>query len=294
MIKAPSDNPTDASAETVRLPWESLDSEDDAPVGAGLQEPAAQTAGGPAGSTSEAASTVAATSTDTFVVDDTEADGESDVQVPLEAGDVARHSDHDDFDPIEYESPLPAEPLMDDLGPPPRGGGWTVVSLCLGIGIIACCVLIPQADANRRLAYERQKLTSDLESIRKQVATNDEFLRRVADDPNLAERLAQRQMKIIRQGTRVLELKKTAQQAGATGAAAGPARATNGLTPDEMSPFHLVQVAPPPPMPPYQPRGGVIAGLCHRPRSRLYLIGTGLFLMAVGLVLGFGPRPADA
>ncbi len=54
---------------------------------------------------------------------------------------------------------------------------------------------------------------------------NGEFLQKVADSPNLAERLAQRQMKIIRQGTRVLELK--------------------GGREDEMSPFHLVNVAPP-------------------------------------------------
>src|SRR6478672_6064505 len=114
-----------------------------------------------------------------------------------------------DADAVDYESPLPAEPVgvEEDLGPPPRGGGWTFAAVCVGVGIIACCILIPQADANRRMVYEREKLKLDLESIRKQVATNDEFLRLVGEDPNLAERLAQRQMKIIRQGTRVLELK---------------------------------------------------------------------------------------
>ena len=187
---------------------------------------------------------------------------------------------------VAYESPVPAEPLVDELGPAPRGGGWTLTLLCVGIGLIACCVLIPQADANRRLAYEREKLKLDLESVRKQVATNDEFLKRVADDPNLAERLAQRQMKIIREGTRVLELKKhkraDVQGNGAT---------TPGLlAADDMSPFHLVAVAPPPPLPPYKPVGGVLAGLCYNPHTRLYMTGLGLLFMAAGLVFGFAPR----
>ena len=186
-----------------------------------------------------------------------------------------------DADAVDYESPLPAEPVEDDLGPAPRGGGWTLALLCFGIGLIACCVLIPQADSNRRLVYEREKLKLDLESIRKQVATNDEFLRRVADDPNLAERLAQRQMKIIRQGTKVLELKKQPRSAVA------PAVTTAA---DEMSPFHLVHVAPPPPLAPYKPVGGLLAGLCYNPHTRLYLTGIGLFLMAAGLVFGFGPK----
>lgn len=200
----------------------------------------------------------------------------------------AAPDDAPDTEAVDYESPVPAEPLVDELGPPPRGGGWTVTLLCFGIGLIACCVLIPQADANRRLAYEREKLKLDLESIRKQVSTNDEFLKRVADDPNLAERLAQRQMKIIRQGTRVLELKK--QRPANTSGGGGAIGSTAGQAADEMSPFQLVHVAPPPPLPPYKPVGGVIAGLCYNPHARLYLTGIGLFLMAAGLVLGFGPK----
>jgi len=208
---------------------------------------------------------------------------------------------------VDYASPVPAEPLVlvDELGPAPRGGGWTFALLCAGVALIACTVLIPQADANRRLAYEREKLKLDLESVRKQVATNDDFLKRVADDPNLAERLAQRQMKIIRQGTRVLELKHQNRQTtglmaaspGSGGSSANGAgvstAATAGFSADEMSPFHLVHVAPPPPLPPYQPVGGLLAGLCYNPHTRLYLTGIGLFLMAGGLVFGFGPRAAD-
>lgn len=158
-----------------------------------------------------------------------------------------------------------------DPDPPTRGGGWTLPLLCGGIALVACCVLIPQADANRRLAYERQMLQSDLETVERQIAVNAEFLRKVANDPTLAERLADRQMKVIPEGTRVLELKHDPD------AGAG------------MSPFQLVTVPPPPPLPPYKPVGGTIANLCYDPHSRLYLIGAALVMIAVGLVLGYAP-----
>jgi hypothetical protein len=268
MVGTDPENPAEPGTDSLRLPWESMDGADESAPAAVAESIAAPAE--PEAPTEEP-----------FVVEEDTGD------------DVVAHESEPavefDADSIGYESPLPAEPLVDELGPSPRGGGWTLVCLCAGVALLACCVLIPAADANRRLVYEREKLRADLESIRKQVATNDEFLRRVADDPNLAERLAQRQMKIIREGTRVLEFKKTTDLRDAALAASGSSP-TPGLSPDEMSPFHLVQVAPPPPMPPYQPVGGVLAGLCHHPRSRLYLIGTGLFLMAVGLVLGFGAK----
>jgi hypothetical protein len=178
--------------------------------------------------------------------------------------------DGDDDGPLGYESAR--EPALAGLAL--RGGGWTIPLLCLGIGLIACCLLIPLADSNRRLAYERQRLARDLESIQTQVAVNDEFLRRVHDDPSLAERLAQRQMKTIRQGTRVLELDRTRRASSAA----------------DMSPFQLVAVQPPAPLPPYRPLSGTIANLCYRPRTRLYLMGVGLFMMASGLVLGYSPK----
>ena len=155
--------------------------------------------------------------------------------------------------------------------PPARGGGWTIPLLCAGIALIACCVLIPQADANRRLMYERQMLKMDLETVERQVAVNGEFLHRVGEDPTLAERLAERQMKVIPEGTRVLELKHESDGTG-------------------MSPFQLVSVAPPPPLPPYRPVGGTIAGLCYDSHTRLYLIGSALALIAIGLVLGHAEK----
>jgi hypothetical protein len=156
--------------------------------------------------------------------------------------------------------------------PPSRGGAWTIPVLCAGVALIACCVLIPQADANRRLAYEREQLQRDMKTIDQQVDVNAEFLKKVADDPELAQRLAERQMKVIPQGVRVLELTHE---------------------PQGMSPFQLVNVAPPPPLPPYRSTGGTLARLCYGPHSRLYLIGISLGMIALGLVLGATP-PRDA
>ncbi len=154
-------------------------------------------------------------------------------------------------------------------GDPIRGGGWTLPLVCAGVALIACCLIIPQTDSNRRLSYEKRLLEMDLASIQKQVAVNDEFLQRVGDDPTLAERLAQRQMKVVRAGSRIIKM-------------------DNDPTGGQMSPFQLVNIPPPSPLPAYKPVGGFLADLCYQPRSRLYLTGMALFLIAAGLVLGMG------
>jgi hypothetical protein len=175
-----------------------------------------------------------------------------------------------------HEAPLIVphpNPLAEGEGrkqPAHVGGGWTLPLLCAGIALIACCAVIPQADANRRLAYERQQLQLDLQTVEKQIAVNTEFLRKVGQDPTLAERLAERQMKVIPQGSRVLELSHDAGGAS-------------------MSPFQLVSVPPPPPLPPYKPISGVIANLCYDNHTRLYVIGIALGMIATGLVLGGSP-----
>ena len=143
--------------------------------------------------------------------------------------------------------------------------------ICIGIALIACCVLIPAAEENRRLAYERQRLRADLDQITKQIEVNDEFLKRVADDPSLSERLAQRQMKMVREGSSVLALR---------GESSGR----------EMSPYELTTLAPPLELPPYQPRGGMLGRLVSNPRGQLYMMGSGLILIAGGLVLGYTPK----
>ncbi len=151
-----------------------------------------------------------------------------------------------------------------------KGSGWTIPFLCAGLALVACCVLIPQADENRKIAYEAARLRLDLDQINTQVKVNDEFVLRIQDDPALAERLAQRQMGYVREGTAVLALK--------------------GDKKGEMSPFSLVTVPPAGVLPEYQPVGGKLAFLCRHPRTKLYLMGGGLILVAAGLVLGFAPR----
>jgi hypothetical protein len=150
------------------------------------------------------------------------------------------------------------------------GSGWTIPLLCAGIALIAACMIIPAADENRRLVYEREKLERDLEQIDQQLHINNQFIKRVANDPNLFERLAQRQMKMVREGTSVLDL--------------------GSATSHEMSPYELVHVPPPGPLPPYKPLGGRLAELCRNPRHNLYLTGGGLLLIASGLILGASSR----
>src|SRR5947207_8916648 len=130
-----------------------------------------------------------------------------------------------------------------DKDAPEPSGAWTIPMICIGIALIACCVLIPATEENRRLVYERERLKADLDQINKQTEVNDEFLKRVADDPSLSERLAQRQMKMVREGTSVLEVK---------------GESTDGR---DMSPYVLTTLAPPVLPPPYQPRGGILAAL---------------------------------
>ena len=150
------------------------------------------------------------------------------------------------------------------------GGGWTIVLVAIGLGLIACCVLIPQAEENRRLAHQRAQLRVGLEHLEKQVQRNDEFLRRLGSDPMLAERLAQRQMKFVRKGSGVLEV--------------------DGETDEISSPFLLTTVPPPLPLPEYQPQVGALAKWCRDTQTRLYMIGGGLMLIALGLVMGYSPK----
>ncbi len=145
--------------------------------------------------------------------------------------------------------------------------GWTIPLLCIGIATIACCVLIPAADENRRLYAETVHLQADLDQIKHQIAVNDQFLKSVADDPTLLERLAERQMKMVRSGESVLALK---------GEASHP----------EMSPFLLTNLPPPAMAMTVQPGNGPLDKLSSQPRLRLFTMGAALLMMAAGLVLG--------
>lgn len=149
----------------------------------------------------------------------------------------------------------------------------TLPMIAIGLGVIACCFIIPAADANRRLAYEGLQLQADHDHLQQQIRVNEEFLGGLGGDPALLERLAQRQMNLVRQGTAVLEV---------------PGGATAGT----MSPYELLLVPPPPELPPYVPYGGRFSALVREPRTRLFMIGGALLLVAAGLVLGSGPTRA--
>ena len=179
--------------------------------------------------------------------------------------DVRIEDDVEGFERPVEPAPFP-RPVMASRVPPSRSSAFTIPLLCAGVAILACCLIIPAADENRRLAYEREFLKTDLAQLEKQVAMNDAFLKKLASDPGLSERLAQRQMKMVREGTSVLELK--------------------GPKSHDLSPFLLVSIPPPTPMPPYEPVGGTLAGICREPKMQLYLTGGALLMMAVALVLG--------
>ncbi len=144
---------------------------------------------------------------------------------------------------------------------------WSLPLLCLGLGILAVCVLVPQAEGNKKLTADRDALKRDLTQVQAQLAVNQEFLAVVKTDPELAERLAQRQMRRIRVGTEVLDLKGVEKR-------------------DGISAFQMLKVAAPPPAVPYRPLHGVLGEICRDTHRQLYAIGLGMFMIASALVLG--------
>ncbi len=154
------------------------------------------------------------------------------------------------------------------------GAWWSIPLLCVGLAVIAYCVIVPATNANRKLVLEREKLHRDLEAVDKQIAVNEEFLKRVGGDPELAERLAQRQMKFIREGTNVLELP------------------TQSSTKDQMSPFLLTAMPQAAPLAQLAETPGMLGKLASNEKLQLYAIGGGLLLLAVALVMGGSTQPA--
>jgi len=172
------------------------------------------------------------------------------------------------------------------IGASIAGAAITLTLLCLGLAAVAACVIIPQADANRQLAYERDKLLADLHQIDAQAAVNEAFLKNIESNPQLAQRLAQRQMKLIRQGESLLPMKAKPAGNGYSG--------ETGAIAAEVSPFTLVHLSPPPPAPPYQPAGGLVGHWLLDSHIRLYCLAGGMFLVAMSLVLSSNAsEPSD-
>lgn len=173
----------------------------------------------------------------------------------------------------DFVGPRLVEQATDDAVREVRGRAGSVLTLpliCLGLAVLAACLLVPAVDQNRRLAYDREQLRRDLAQLDEQIAVNDEFLRRLADDPTLAERLVRRQFNARREGTRQIELPDDRPDDPAALA----------------SPFALLHVAPPEPLPPYRPVGGRLGELCRDPKSRLYLMAGSLLCVVAGLLFG--------
>lgn len=155
-------------------------------------------------------------------------------------------------------------------------GIWTIPLLCAGMALIACTLLIPAADTNRRLAHERERLRLDLDQMQRQITVNSQFLDDLKKDATLAQRIAQRQMRVVPQGMEVIP---TSSLAGAE---------------QVRSPFAMVTVPPAPVLPEYRPVGGLLSNLCRDPKHQVWLIGTGLMMVAVGLVCGSSESPPQS
>jgi hypothetical protein len=206
--------------------------------------------------------------------------GNWEMEKPSESGE-GEDAD-DDNRKVPFES-LPEEVEEEEAYPPREAaetGAWTISVLCLGLGLIAACLIIPQADENRRMVYEREQLRLELAHVQKQTALNQEFLDKMETDPQLTERLAQREMHVVEKGEAVV---KTEPETAGLPSVQNSARSK--------SPFTLVNVPPAARLAPYQPVGGVFATLCRNPQSHVYILGFGMFCVAAGLVLGGPAKP---
>ena len=168
------------------------------------------------------------------------------------------------------------EPTASDGAPRPAFAAnlFAVPVLCAGLCLIAVCLLVPQSEANRRMAVDRDQLRQDVAHADAQLAVNAGFLRAAADDPEVAERLAQRQMRQIRGGTAALHFDGDAQR-----------------LPPVATVTDMLRVPAQPPVATFRPLGGRLGALTGSTRRQLYGLGAGLFLVAAGLVLGPSEPP---
>jgi hypothetical protein len=247
----------DAAGQRVSLPWESIDPQD------GLQ---ATEADGEAVSNEDGVKWFTSAPP-----------GEWEMDGPAPAAEPAEDITSNTVTPFDSVNDVQEEET-DRPRSAGDGGGWTVAILCMGLGVIAACIVIPQADANRRLVYEREQLKLDLNQVQKQIGLNKEFLLKMESDPQLTERLAQREMRSVKQGEAVVDL----------GSADNSTKAMSSA--EKMSPFGIVNVPPPPALAPYKPVGGAFAELCRDQGSHMYLLGAGMMMVAVGLTLGGSSR----
>lgn len=168
------------------------------------------------------------------------------------------------------------DPNIDAAGEDEASSGvaWALPLLALGLGLVACCLLLPAADENRQLANERALLAAEAEALERQVSLNEEFIDRLHSDPQLARRLVYRQHRPD-PGTDVVLL----------GDGRDDPRERFAL-----SPFALLAADPVIAPPPAQPGGGALASLCRHPRTKLAVLGVGLMCCLLGLLTGGSKR----
>src|SRR5687767_11792434 len=86
---------------------------------------------------------------------------------PLEPGTVASLDPWGAQDAISLEACEEVAVAAEEPAAPRRGGGiLTIPLLCVGVATIACVTLLPLADENHQLAWEREKLRVDLAHIK--------------------------------------------------------------------------------------------------------------------------------
>ncbi len=173
--------------------------------------------------------------------------------------------------PVEVASIPPTPPVAKPQ--PSTGAWWTIPMICVGLMMVACALIVGQVEINRQVAWQRNKLKIDLDYLQEQIKQNEEFLKRIQTDPTMAERLAQRQMKQVREGSAILDVPGLPHQ-------------------NDRNPFQLTTIPPPKRLAPYRPSGDLLTTLFADQQRALAAIGLGLLLVAVGLVLG-GPNEPD-
>ena len=157
------------------------------------------------------------------------------------------------------------------------GVAWALPLLALGLGIVACCVILPIVDQNRELADERARLAAELSALERQVETNSDFIDRLHADPELARRLVYRQRPPApKEGVALLDDGRS-----------DPRQRF------KLSPFSLLATEPTIAPAPLQPSGGALASMCRDPRTKLAILGIGLMCCLLGLLTGASRPPAS-
>lgn len=147
------------------------------------------------------------------------------------------------------------------------GAWWTIPLTFVGIAIVACSILIPASDENRRANYELAKIERDVDYFERQSAVNKDFIERVNTDATLAERLALRQLHQTRQGVKIAPMSGKPDAFGA-------------------SPFAMTRLDPPVPLPPYEPVQTVLSEWFTGEKQAQQMAALGLIVAGAGVMLG--------